>query len=147
MTYFLVGESNSSELVHHDHLGVYLDEYLEGHGHHARITRINPNVCFYCGEEDHNSHACQSAYAKRDCYKRAIPQGEIPQMKLKGMLEEIADMENSVEQCRIYDMTFAPIPEEHKMELKQWFKDNFKIWSDTWILPPLHKIKEEIQKE
>ena len=45
--------------------------------------------------------------------------------------------------CELANMTFAPLPQEHKKALEKHWQESFELWWDTWILPKLQELMDK----
>lgn len=66
-------------------------------------------------------------------------------MPKKRMLKIIQELRNSVSQCALPDMTFAPIPAKYKDTMKEYMANRYRIWSQSWIIPQLAELENMTQ--
>lgn len=67
--------------------------------------------------------------------------------KLK-MIKILEDMRGTVERCAVFNLTFSPIPsmtKEDRNKLEEYFKEHYKLWANTWILPRIEELIQELQ--
>ena len=73
-------------------------------------------------------------------------------MKKLQIKEALERMRDSIKNCAIHSLTFLSIDTDGKIQLTQeeknilekYIQERFKLWSNSWILPQIEFIEEEI---
>lgn len=69
-------------------------------------------------------------------------------VKKQKMIKILEDMRDSVEMCAVFDLTFYNVPnltKEDRIKLEEYLKQHYKLWTDSWILPQIEELIEELQ--
>lgn len=62
---------------------------------------------------------------------------------LKELIDEIRQHKRA---CAVRDTTFAPIPEQYKNAIKEYYEYHFDLFWRTWIEPKLAEIERRACK-
>ena len=68
-------------------------------------------------------------------------------VKRLQMIKTLEDMRNSVEKCAVNSLTFCHLPnltKEDKDKIEEHWKYGYKLWANSWILPAIEKLIEEL---
>ena len=66
-------------------------------------------------------------------------------MKKPSRKKLIQEIRHHKQQCRIADMTFAPIPVSYKATMQRVVQEQFDIWWESWIAPKLDELEASLK--
>ncbi|KKN57567.1 hypothetical protein LCGC14_0561130 [marine sediment metagenome] len=61
----------------------------------------------------------------------------------RGRVKIIRELEGNRATCRVFSLTFAPLPQEYKRELESHLQHRWELWWDTWVAPLLDELKKK----
>jgi hypothetical protein len=69
-------------------------------------------------------------------------------MARRGIVSIARELKQNVERGQPYSLAFSPpnvFRPRGKKVLEKWLEDNYRFWSQTWLLPGLDEIIEKVK--